>query len=390
MGIYLDHAATTYTDESVLEIMLPYFTEKFGNASTPYGYGREADKAIFKARSETADVLGAAKDEIYFTSGGTESDNWAIKGAAETAKKGHIITSSIEHHAVLDTCKYLETRGFDVTYLPVDSKGMVTPESVEKAIRPDTILITLMFANNEVGTVMPIADIGRIAKQRGILFHTDAVQAVGHVPINVAEMGIDMLSMSAHKFYGPKGVGALYIRKGVNLGKFMHGGAQERDRRAGTINTPGIVGLGAAIRLAAENMERETEHELKLAKQLREGLLSIPVSKLNGHETQRLPGNVNITFCGIEGEALMTYLDLEGIAVSTGSACTSGSTHPSHVLLAMNVGTEDARGAIRFTLGRENTAEQIDTVIEKTRSIVHKIREISPLFAQYKGDEKYV
>lgn len=390
MGIYLDHAATTYTDKRVLESMLPYFTDKFGNASTPYAYGREADKAVMTARAEVADALGAAKEEIYFTSGGTESDNWAIKGAAETAKSGHIITSSVEHHAVLDTCKYLETRGFDVTYLPVDSEGMVTPESVESAIRRDTILITVMFANNEAGTVMPIAEIGRIAKQRGILFHTDAVQAVGHVPVNVAEMGIDMLSMSAHKFYGPKGVGALYVRKGVNLGKYMHGGAQERDHRAGTINTPGLVGLGAAIKLAADTMDKETAHELALSKRLREGLLSIPASKLNGHETQRLPGNVNITFSFIEGEAVMQYLDMEGIAVSTGSACTSGSTHPSHVLLAMGVGIEDARGAIRFTLGRENTAEQIDEVIEKTKSVVQKIRDISPLFAQYKGGLKHV
>ncbi len=390
MGIYLDHAATTYTDERVLEAMLPYFKEKFGNASTPYAYGREADKAIMTARGEVAGALGAANEEIYFTSGGTESDNWAIKGAAQTAKKGHIITSSVEHHAVLDTCKYLETKGFDVTYLPVDPSGMVTPESVENAIRPDTILITIMFANNEVGTVMPIADIGRIAKNRGILFHTDAVQAAGRVPINVAEMGIDMLSMSAHKFYGPKGVGALYLRKGVNLGKYMHGGAQEKNQRAGTINTPGIVGLGAAIKFAAETMESETKHELTLSKRLREGLLKIPASKLNGHETQRLPGNVNITFSFIEGEAVMQYLDLEGIAVSTGSACTSGSTHPSHVLLAMGVGIEDARAAIRFTLGRENTAEQIDEVIAKTKSIVQKIRDISPLFAQYKGGLKNV
>jgi cysteine desulfurase len=390
MGIYLDHAATTYTDERVLEAMLPYFTEKFGNASTPYSYGREADKAIMAARGDVADAIGAKREEIYFTSGGTESDNWAIKGAAETAKKGHIITSSIEHHAVLDTCKYLESRGFDVTYLPVDSSGMVTPESVENAIRPDTILITIMFANNEVGTIMPIADIGSIAKKRGILFHTDAVQAAGHVPINVAEMNIDMLSMSAHKFYGPKGVGALYVRKGINLGKYMHGGAQERDHRAGTINTPGIVGLGAAIKLAAETMESETKHELALSKRLREGLLKIPASKLNGHETQRLPGNVNITFSFIEGEAVMQYLDLEGIAVSTGSACTSGSTHPSHVLLAMGVGIEDARAAIRFTLGRENTKDDIDVVIAKTESIVQKIREISPLFAQYKGGLKNV
>lgn len=390
MSIYLDHAATTHTDERVLEKMLPYFTEKFGNASTPYGYGREADKAVSLARGQAASAIGAQKDEIYFTSGGTESDNWAIKGAAEAAGRGHIITSSIEHHAVLEMCEYLEKKGFKVTYLPVNGAGMVTPQSVREAIRPDTILITIMFANNEVGTVMPVGEIGAIAKERGILFHTDAVQAVGHVPIDVGAMGIDLLSMSAHKFYGPKGVGAMYIRKGVDLGKFMHGGAQEREHRAGTINTPGIVGLGAALKLATETMEEETAKETALSQRLREGLLAIPATKLNGHETQRLPGNVNITFGGIEGEALMTYLDLEGIAVSTGSACTSGSTHPSHVLLAMGVGIEDARGAVRFTLGRDNTKEQIETVIEKTKGVAAKIREISPLFAQYKGDKKYV
>ncbi len=390
MEIYLDHAATTYTDERVLEKMLPYFTEKFGNASTLYGYGREADKAISLARGQVAAAIGALKDEIYFTSGGTESDNWAIKGAAETAGKGHIITSSIEHHAVLDTCEYLENKGFEVTYLPVDNKGMVTPQSVREAIRPDTILISIMFANSEIGTIMPISEIGAVAKERGILFHTDAVQAVGHVPIDVVTMGIDMLSMSAHKFYGPKGVGAMYIRKGVNLGKFMHGGAQEREHRAGTINTPGIVGLGAAVKLSVETMEEESAKERALSKQLCEGLLAIPATRLNGHESERLPGNVNITFSGIDGDALMTYLDIEGIAVSTGSACTSGSTHPSHVLLATGIGIEDARAAIRFTLGRDNTKEQIDTVIEKTKSVVQKIREISPLFAQYKGDKKYV
>lgn len=390
MSIYLDHAATTYTDPLVLEKMLPYFAEEFGNASTPYESGRKADKAVSEARGHVASAIGAAKDEIYFTSGGTESDNWAIKGAAETAKKGHIITSAVEHHAVLDTCKYLEDNGFDVTYLPVDEKGMVNPKSVSDAIRPDTMLITIMFANNEAGTIMPVREIGAIAKERGILFHTDAVQAAGHVPVDVNELGIDMLSLSAHKFYGPKGVGALYIRKGVNLGKFMHGGAQERGYRAGTTNTPGIVGLGAAIELAADTMERENRKERELSQRLRDGLLKIPMSILNGHETERLAGNVNITFQGIEGEALMVYLDLEGIAVSTGSACTSGSTQPSHVLLAMGVGIEDARAAIRFTLGRENTAEQVDETIEKTKNIVDKIRGISPLFAQYKGGKEYV
>jgi len=390
MAVYLDHSATTYLDEAVFSKMEPYFTRKFGNASTPYAYGREADRAVMEAREKTAAALCASASEIYFTSGGTESDNWAIKGAAEAAGKGHIITSSVEHHAVLDTCRYLEAKGFEVTYLPVDAKGMVSAQSVRDALRPDTILITVMFANNEVGTVMPVAEIGAIAREKGILFHTDAVQAVGHCSIDVGAMGIDMLSLSAHKFYGPKGVGALYIRNGVKIAKFMHGGAQEKDSRAGTTNTPGIVGLGAAIELAADTMDAENAHEAALAARLKEGLLKIPYTKLNGHETSRLPGNVNITFEGIEGEALMTYLDLEGIAVSTGSACTSGSIHPSHVLMAMGLSPEDARGAVRFTLGRENTEEQIDEVIQKTSDIAAKIREVSPLFAQRKGGIKRV
>ncbi|MGI5849798.1 MAG: cysteine desulfurase NifS [Christensenellales bacterium] len=390
MDIYLDHAATTHTDKRVMEKMVPFFTDVFGNASTPYGYGREAEKAISIARGQVAQAIGANRDGIYFTSGGTESDNWAIKGIAQTAKKGHIITSTVEHHAVLDTCEYLKTKGFDITFLPVDDKAMVSAKSVEDAIREDTILISIMFANNEVGTVMPIGEIGMIAKDRGIVFHTDAVQAVGHLNIDVESLGIDMLSMSAHKFYGPKGVGALYIKKGIKIGKFMHGGAQERDLRSGTINTPGIVGLGAAAELAAETMEKENAHERALSQRLRGGLLQIPQTWFNGHETQRLPGNVNITFGGIEGEALMTHLDLNGIAVSTGSACTSGSPHPSHVLLAMGVSTVNARGAVRFTIGRDNTEEQIDAVIEKTKSAVISIREISPLFAQYKGDKKHV
>ncbi len=390
MEIYLDHAATTYTDERVLEKMLPYFSEKFGNASTPYSFGREAEKAVAKAREHVALAIGASGGEIYFTSGGTESDNWAIKGIADKAGKGHIITTSVEHHAVLETCEYLETKGFDVTYLPVDEKGIVSANSVREAIRPDTVLITVMFANNEVGTVMPIGEIGRTAKEHSIIFHTDAVQAVGHVPIDADALGIDMLSISAHKFYGPKGVGVLYIRKGVELSRFMHGGAQERERRAGTINTPGIVGLGKAIELATEEMDKQNAHEAMLADKLRKGLLEMPETKLNGHERERLPGNVNISFSGIEGEALLIALDLEGIAVSTGSACTSGSTHPSHVLLAMGVSNEDARAAIRFTIGRDNTEQQIDTVIEKTKSIVGRLRDISPLFAQRKGGKKYV
>ena len=390
MGIYLDHAATTYTDERVLSVMLPYFSDIFGNASSVHGYGREAERAVRTARQQTADAIGAARCDIYFTSGGTESDNWAIKGAAEAAKKGHIITSSIEHHAVLDTCRYLETRGFDVTYLPVDDKGMVSAQSVDAAVRDDTILISIMFANNEMGTLMPIGKIGEVAKSRGVLFHTDAVQAIGHVPIDVNALNIDMLSLSAHKFYGPKGVGALYVRQGTSLDKFIHGGAQEREMRASTLNTPGIAGLGAAIKLAVEEMEQNNAHEAALAQRLKDGLLSLPRTRLNGHETKRLPGNVNVTFEGIEGEALMIHLDLDGIAVSTGSACTSGSTSPSYVLMEMGLGAVDARAAIRFTVGRANTEHDIDTVIEKTKNVVQNLRDISPLFAQYKGDKKYV
>ena len=390
MSIYLDHAATTQTDKRVLKAMVPYFTENFGNASTPYGCGREAEKAVAKAREQIARAIGANSDEIFFTSGGTESDNWAIKGVADAAASGHIITSSVEHHAVLDTCEYLESKGFEVTYLPVDKTGRVDTKSVENAIRTDTILISIMFANNEVGTIMPIGEIAKVAKSRGILFHTDAVQAVGHIGIDVNDLGIDLLSMSGHKFYGPKGVGALYIRKGTKIGKFMHGGAQEKNLRAGTLNTPGIVGLGAAAELAAGTLEEENAHEKKLAQRLAAGLLEIPYSRFNGHETQRLAGNVNVTFKGIEGEALMVLLDLNGIAVSTGSACTSGSTEPSHVLMAMNATAEDARGAIRYTIGRENTKEQIDAVIRQTKEAVFSIREISPFFAQNKGDKSHV
>ncbi len=390
MGIYLDHAATTYTDKRVLKKMLPYFGEVFGNASSLHSYGRQANKALRAAREQTARAIGADADEIYFTAGGTESDNWAIKGAAQKAGGGHIITSRVEHHAVLDTCKYLETQGFSVTYLPVDETGMVSAKSVEEAVRKDTILISIMFANNETGTIMPIKQIGDIAKTHGILFHTDAVQAIGHIDIDVSELGVDMLSISAHKFYGPKGVGALYIKKGTDIEKFIHGGAQEKDFRAGTINTPGIVGLGEAIELVVQDISKEADREFELGEKLRKELLNIPMTKFNGHETKRLPGIVNISFDGIEGEALMMHLDLEGIAVSTGSACTSGSTSPSYVLLEMGVGIVQARGAIRFTIGKENTKEEIEQVIKKIISVVNELRELSPLFVQKKGDKKYV
>lgn len=389
MSIYLDHAATTYTDKKVLDKMIPYFSETFGNASSLHDFGRKAEKGVRIAREQTAKVLGANPGEIYFTSGGTESDNWAIKGVAKAAGKGHIITTPVEHHAVLDTCRSLEGEGFEVTYLPVDKFGKVSADDVEKAIRKDTFLITIMFANNEVGTIMPIKEIGQVAKKHGVLFHTDAVQAVGHVPIDVQEMNIDMLSLSAHKFYGPKGVGALYLRSGVKIERFIHGGGQEKGRRASTLNTPGIVGLGAAIELAADCMQEEYDHELELAARLKNGLLCLPITLLNGHEEDRLPGNVNISFEGIEAEALLLHLDLEGIAVSTGSACSSGSTSPSYVLNCMGRSIEQARAAVRFTIGRCITQADIDEVIEKTKSIVKRLRDISPLFAD-KGEKKYV
>ena len=390
MGIYLDHAATTYTDKHVLDEMRPYFENVYGNASSQHSYGREAQKAIMKARQQTAALIGCLTEEIYFTSGGTESDNWALKGIAEIAGKGHIITTSVEHHAVLDTCDYLKSRGFDITNLPVDPMGRVSPESVAQAIRPDTILISVMFANNETGVIMPIAEIAKIARRHDILFHTDAVQAVGHVPIDAKTMDIDMLSLSAHKFYGPKGAGALYIRQGVNIGRFMHGGAHEKGLRASTYNTPGIVGLGAAAQLAADTMEQNTRHERMLTGRLADELTKLPGAFINGGEAERLPGHLNVTFPGIEAEALMTYLDLENIAVSTGSACSSGSFKPSYVLRAMGLSVEDARGSLRISIGRENNVEQIDTVIKTTQAAVERLQKLSPLFAQRKGGKTHV
>jgi len=391
MGIYLDHAATTYTDKRVLERMLPYFSDIFGNPSSVHGYGREAEKAVMAAREQTARAIGAsAEEEIVFTSGGTESDNWALRGVAEKQGKGHIITSCVEHHAVLDTVRYMEKLGFDATYLPVDGTGMVDPDAVRGAIREDTLLISIMFANNETGTVMPVAKIGRIAREHGVLYHTDAVQAVGHVPVDVEAMGIDLLSMSAHKFYGPKGVGALYIRRGTPIAKLLHGGAQERDMRASTLNVPGIVGLGAAAEIAVQELDGNAAHEAALAKHLKDSLTALPGTRFNGHETQRLPGHVNLSFADIEAEALLTHLDLDGVAVSTGSACTSGSTKPSYVLLEMGLSTVEARGAVRFTVGRENTESDIETAIEITRNAAQRLQQFSPLFMQRKGDEKHV
>ena len=382
-NIYFDHAATTSVKPEVLETMLPYFTKKYGNPSSIYSLGRETKKAIDDTREKVAKALNALPKEIFFTSGGSESDNWAIKGFAfANEKKGkHIITTNIEHHAVLHTCKYLEKYGFEVTYVPVDNKGIVHVEDIEKAIRPDTILISAMFANNEIGTIQPIKEIGALAKGKGICLHTDAVQAIGNVPIDVKDMNIDMLSLSAHKFYGPKGVGVLYIRDGVRISPMIHGGAQERGKRAGTENVPGIVGLGEAIDLANENID---EYSIKLMnlrdRAIKEILEKIPYSRLNGDEKNRLPGNVNISFEFIEGESILLMLDMKGICASSGSACTSGSLDPSHVLLAIGLPHEIAHGSLRLTFGEENTDSDLDYLLETLPPIIEKLRAMSPLY----------
>ncbi|HHY82283.1 MAG TPA: cysteine desulfurase NifS [Clostridiales bacterium] len=391
--IYLDHAATTYTKPEVLEEMLPYFTRKYGNPSSVHSFGRETRKALDLARERVAKALNADPGEIFFTAGGTESDNWAIKGTAlANQKKGnHIITTAIEHHAVFHTCNYLERNGFEVTYLPVDKYGMVDPEQVRNAINDKTVLISVMTANNEIGTIQPIKEIGAIAKEKGIAFHTDAVQAIGSIPIDVKEMNIDLLSLSAHKFYGPKGVGALYIRKGVKLQQFIHGGAQERNRRAGTENLPAIVGLGKAIELATQDIPGHSARLTALRDRLISGILSkVEYTRLNGHPTMRLPGNANFSFEFIEGEALLLTLDIQGIAGSSGSACTSGSLDPSHVLLAIGLPHEIAHGSLRLTLGDQNTEEEIDYVLEVIPKVVQRLREMSPLFNQQKGGQKHV
>lgn len=383
--IYLDHAATTPVAPAVLEAMLPYFTEKFGNPSTLYFYGREAKQAIEDAREKVAAIIGAKSQEIIFTGGGSESDNYAIKGVAfaNEARGKHVITSAVEHHAVFDACKFLESRGFEVTYLPVDEYGLVSPDDVARAIRLDTILITVMHANNEVGTIEPIAEIGRIAREKRVYFHTDAVQTAGALPINVDELKVDMLSMSAHKFYGPKGVGVLYIRRGTKLTPLIHGGGQERKRRAGTENVAGIVGLAKALELAQEGMAARNERLIRLRDRLMNGLLEkIPEIKLNGHPTRRLPGNVNVSVLYIEGESMLLNLDFKGIAASSGSACTSGSLEPSHVLLAMGMPHEVAHGSLRLTLGNENTDEDVDYILEVLPGIVEKLRAMSPFYSQ--------
>ena len=381
--IYLDNAATTRVRPEVAEAVLPAMTETYGNASSVHSFGREAKKAMEKARAQVAAAIGAKKEEIYFTAGGSEADNWAIKGAAHALRrKGlHIITTSIEHHAVLHTCQALEKEGFEVTYLPVDEYGLVTPDQVEAAIRPDTILVSVMAANNEIGTIEPIAEIGAVCRAHKVLFHTDAVQAVGHMPLDVAAMQIDMLSLSGHKFYAPKGVGALYIRTGVRIENLIEGGAQERNRRAGTENVPAIVGMGKAIELITAEMAEENARISGLRDRLIAGILdAIPESRLNGHPTKRLPGNVNVSIRYIEGEALLLSLDMAGIAASSGSACTSGSLDPSHVLLAIGLPHEIAHGSLRLTIGRDNTQDEIDRVLEELPKIVSRLRAMSPLY----------
>lgn len=386
-SIYLDYAATTPTHPEVVKTMLPYFTDAFGNPSSIYSYGQEAKGAIEEARGKVADLIRAQSEEIVFTSGGTEADNFAIKGVAyaKEPKGNHIITSSIEHHAVIETCKFLERRGFRVTYLPVDEYGLVEPDDVKRAITDKTILISVMHANNEIGTIEPIAEIGRIAREAGIYFHTDAVQAVGHIPVNADELGAALLSMSAHKLYGPKGVGALYIRKGTKLIPFMHGGEQERRRRASTENVPGIVGFGKAVELAQQEMTEEAKRLAYFRDQLIKGLLEqIDHTRLNGHPVKRLPNNVNVSVDFVEGESMLLNLDLEGICASTGSACSSSSLEPSHVLLALGLSHEQAHGSLRFTLGKWTTEEEIGRVLEVLPLVVAKLRAMSPLLKSHR------
>lgn len=391
MMIYLDNAATTKTAPEVLEAMLPYFTEYYGNASSIYKLGSESKKATIEARETIAQTLGAEPNEIYFTGGGSESDNWALKATFEAyqSKGKHIITSKIEHHAILHTCQYLESRGAEVTYLEVDEDGVVDLEQLKRSIRPDTILISIMYANNEIGTIQPIKEIGEIAAEHGILFHTDAVQAYGQVPINVEECHIDMLSASGHKLNGPKGIGFLYINKKVKIRSFIHGGQQERGRRAGTENVPGIVGLAAAAKRAFRIMEEKTKKEIEL----RDYFISriekeIPYSKLNGHRTKRLPNNIHVGFEFIEGESMLIMLDMKGICGSSGSACTSGSLDPSHVLLAIGLPHEKAHGSLRLTLSEENTKEEMDIVADELVRIVERLRSMSPLWEDFVKKQK--
>lgn len=384
--VYLDNAATTKTRPEVVEAMLPYFTECYGNPSSIYEFAAQNKKAVDDARGIIGHAIGGETADIYFTAGGTESDNWALKAAVEAyANKGnHIITSKIEHHAILHTCEYLEKHGVEVTYVDVDENGIVKLEEIKKAIRPTTILISIMFANNEIGTIQPVKEIGALAKENGILFHTDAVQAFGQVPINVKEMNIDMLSGSAHKLNGPKGIGFLYIRKGLKLRSYIHGGGQERHRRAGTENVPAIVGFAKAVEIAVNTMEERTKKEEDLRDLLIQKIMQeVPYTRLNGHRHNRLPNNVNVSFQFIEGESLLIMLDMQNICASSGSACTSGSLDPSHVLLAIGLPHEIAHGSLRLTLGYETTEEEIDYCVEKIKVIVEKLRSMSPLYEDY-------
>ncbi|MDD5829993.1 MAG: cysteine desulfurase NifS [Lachnospira sp.] len=384
--IYLDNAATTKVNKKVLESMMPYFSEIYCNPSAAYSFATKGRIAIEEARNHAAKLIGASDMEIYFTSGGSESDNWAIKAVAESfSDKGkHIITTKIEHHAVLHTCEYLERHGFDITYLNVDSDGKVRLDELKKSIREDTILISVMTANNEIGTIQPVAEIGKIAHEKGILFHTDAVQAYGHIPINVDEMNIDLLSASGHKFNGPKGVGIMYIRKGVKIRSFIHGGSQERGRRAGTYNVPGIAGLGTAAKLAMENMAKRAEKEKELRDYFIDRISAeIPYTVLNGHREDRLPNNINFCFRFVEGESVLIMLDQAGICASSGSACTSGAIDPSHVLRAIGLNDEMAHESLRLTLSYENTKEEIDTVVGELKRIVERLRGMSPAYKAF-------
>lgn len=380
--VYADNAATTAVSKPVLDAMLPYFSEKYGNPSSIYSIGRDAHEALDEARKKVADALGAQPQEIFFTGCGSESDNWAIRGIAHAnIKKGkHLITSKFEHHAVLHTMRALEKEGFEVTYLDVNANGVINPADLEKAIRPDTTLVTVMYANNEIGTIQPIPELGKICRGKGVVFHTDAVQAVGHVPINVNEQNIDLLSLSAHKFHGPKGVGALYIRKGLRFPNFIEGGAQERGRRAGTENVPGIVGLGKAIEIACGGIEERNEKVRALRDRLIDTILKLPRTRLNGDREKRLPGNINISFEGIEGESLLLLLDMNGICASSGSACTSGSLDPSHVLLSIGLKHEVAHGSLRLSINEENTPEDVDYILEVLPGIVERLRAMSPVW----------
>ncbi|MEG2158966.1 MAG: cysteine desulfurase NifS [Clostridia bacterium] len=393
MRVYLDHAATTPCDKQVVEKMLPYFTDNFGNSHSQHGFGRVTEQAVSKARKDIADIIGCSPNELYFTASGTEADNWAIKGVALARKEkgNHIIISSIEHHAILNSADWLRHQGYEVTLLPVDNYGVVSLDSVRSAITDKTTLISVMLANNEVGTIEPIAEISKIAREHGIIMHTDCVQAMGVLDVNVAKLGVDLLTMSAHKFYGPKGIGALYIRNGVKIDKLIVGGGQERAQRGGTTNTPAIVGMAEALKLAVATREEDNRYVASLRDLFVKRVLSeIPFVKYNGHPTNRLPSNANFSFEFIEGESILMSMDLQGIAVSSGSACSSGSLDPSHVLLAMGIDVVLSHGSIRFSFGKHNTVEEVNYTVDTLKTVIEKLRIMSPLFNLKEGDKRYV